>query len=74
MAAPVMEREAEAEKPDLVTRQEAADLLRVSPGTVINYERRELIAPLLLPTGRKVLYRREEVEGLLRPRVAPRRA
>ncbi len=53
--------------PDLVTRPEAAKLLKVSPRSLINWERSGKLQALKLAGKRLVRYRMEQVLALLEP-------
>lgn len=50
-----------------ITRQEAADLLRVSPITVDTYVYKGFLTKYKVKNSSRVLYLREEVEGLITP-------
>lgn len=52
------------ELPDLLTTDEVADLLRVSPRTVARMSREGQIPSIQLPTGTR-RYRLADIEGLL---------
>lgn len=52
--------------PEYVTYHEAADILRVSPRTLLRYVAAGHLSPSRLPTGQPRL-RRSDVESLLTP-------
>ena len=51
---------------DLISKQEAANLLGVHPRTIDNYVRRGLLKPKFLPTGQKRFYRADVLRLLER--------
>lgn len=54
-------------RPDLVTRQEAAEILKCTTQTLINYQKAGLLPAHKIAGKRLVRYRIEDVEALLSP-------
>jgi len=56
---------------ELLLPREVAAILRVTPRTLRNWDRRGILVPVRLPTGQK-RYRREDVEALLLGKHTPK--